>query len=166
MVGNSLVSVGPVIILGPSLSLGEARRILKADYRPPLKAGDPDALPAGSLVDIIDGILEPAFRLPPDEILAACARNIRLFRAASTGARRRAFETTRRMTRGCCSGIWPPANVPVVLDARTQVARTGSKRRDPAGRSGRSMPCSGTAAPVIGPGERSRICGFATPAEP
>ena len=79
------MSPRPIIFLGPSLSRAEARAIVEADFRPPLRSGDLDALPRGSIVGIVDGVLD-ASRLPPCEAVRALARGARLYGAASTGA--------------------------------------------------------------------------------
>ena len=39
-----------VVFLGPSLPLAEARSLLTADYRPPLRRGDLDAIAAPAVV--------------------------------------------------------------------------------------------------------------------
>lgn len=76
----------PIVYLGPSLSRTEARTILSADFRPPLRSGDLDALPCYTVVGIVDGVLDAQSRLRPCEAIHALGRGIRLFGAASTGA--------------------------------------------------------------------------------
>lgn len=80
------MSPRPIIFLGPSLSRAEARAIVDADFRPPLRAGDLEALPDGSIVGIVDGVLDASSRLPPCEAVRAIARCEQLYGAASTGA--------------------------------------------------------------------------------
>jgi len=74
------------VFLGPSLPAPTARGLLAADYRPPLRRGDLDAITAPALVAVIDGILEPELRLPPEEARRAAKRGLCLFGAASVGA--------------------------------------------------------------------------------
>lgn len=76
----------PIVYLGPSLPRTDARTILSADFRPPLRTGDLDALPCYSVVGIVDGVLDAQSRLCPSEAMRALGRGIRLFGAASTGA--------------------------------------------------------------------------------
>jgi hypothetical protein len=77
---------GVVVFLGPSLGLEEARALLAADYRPPIRTGDLDSIPGGSVVGIIDGVLEPAWIVQPDEIRRALRRGAEIYGSASTGA--------------------------------------------------------------------------------
>jgi hypothetical protein len=80
-------AVGPAIVfLGPSLSLAEARSLLAAEYRPPLRRGDLDAIAAPALVGVVDGVLEPEARLAGDEARRTAVRGVCLFGAASVGA--------------------------------------------------------------------------------
>jgi ribosomal protein S12 methylthiotransferase accessory factor len=74
------------VFLGPSLPSTEARSLLAADYRPPLRRGDLDAIAAPAVVAVVDGVLEPEARLPPEEARRAAGRGLRLFGAASVGA--------------------------------------------------------------------------------
>jgi len=76
----------PIVFLGPSLPWVEAWRLLAADYRPPLRRGDLDALPGPALVGIVDGVLDPEARMEPEEARRAAIRGIRMFGAASFGA--------------------------------------------------------------------------------
>lgn len=80
-------AVVPVIVfLGPSLPLSEARCLLAADYRPPLRRGDLDAIAAPAVVGVVDGVLEPETRLAAAEARRAAERGVCLFGAASVGA--------------------------------------------------------------------------------
>lgn len=78
--------MSPIVFLGPSLPLTDARQILSADYRSPVRAGDLDALLNSRTVLILDGILEPGIRLPVREACRALGNGICLYGAASTGA--------------------------------------------------------------------------------
>src|ERR1700730_7190315 len=78
----------PVVFLGPSLSLGAARQILKADYRPPIRRGDLGGIPAGSIVAIVDGVFDQALAVSTTEIRSALDRGIRVLGASSMGALR------------------------------------------------------------------------------
>jgi ribosomal protein S12 methylthiotransferase accessory factor len=77
-----------IIFVGPSLPRDEASRILTADYRPPIRRGDLDRVPAGSTVAIIDGVFDQDLSVSPTEIRAALDRGIKVFGASSMGALR------------------------------------------------------------------------------
>lgn len=83
----------PVIFLGSSLPVAEARTIFNADYRPPVKRGDIDALcgkrrpPA---IAIIDGEFFQSLAISPKEILRAMEQGIPVSGASSLGALRAA----------------------------------------------------------------------------
>lgn len=90
----------PIIFLGPSLPIAEARTLLDADYRPPLQRGD---LPAAlrdnpPLIGIIDGQFYQSLSVSPGEVLAALATGVPLLGAASMGALRAAELHTRGMS--------------------------------------------------------------------
>jgi hypothetical protein len=74
------------VFLGPSLPPAEARLLLSADYRPPLRRGDLDAIEGPAVVGVVDGVLEPEARLFPEEARRAATRDLCLFGAASVGA--------------------------------------------------------------------------------
>ena len=76
----------PVVFLGPSLSVEEAREILSAEYRGPIRKGDLDAIAAPATVVIVDGVLDDDKRLPASEALEALRRGIKLYGTSSTGA--------------------------------------------------------------------------------
>ena len=82
----------PVVFLGPTLPLEEARAILDADYRPPASAGDVmRALdPAPPAIAIIDGIFKDAPTVRHREILWALSQGVPVFGASSMGALRAA----------------------------------------------------------------------------
>src|SRR5579884_3673853 len=80
----------PVVFLGSSLAVKDAARILDADYRPPIKRGDIDALlddppPA---IGIIDGEFFQSLAISPKEILHALEKNVPTYGASSMGALR------------------------------------------------------------------------------
>lgn len=82
----------PVIFMGPTLDVGEARRLLPGTYLPPVAQGDvlrvlDDPPP---VIGIIDGYFELVPSVWHKEILAAMARGVRVFGAASMGALRAA----------------------------------------------------------------------------
>jgi hypothetical protein len=78
------------VFLGPSLPGGEARRLLAADYRPPVRQGDLDRVEPGRVVAIIDGRLGDGITIGTDEICRAMRRGLAVYGAASTGALRAA----------------------------------------------------------------------------
>jgi TfuA protein len=79
----------PLVYLGPSLPVKEAQRLLRADYRPPVKRGD---LPADyhGVVVIIDGEFLQSLSVSPKEILRLLDQGTRVIGAASMGALRAA----------------------------------------------------------------------------
>lgn len=88
---TSSTELRPIIFVGPSIPLEAAKRTLPhADYRPPIKRGDLDAIPSGSVVGIIDGVFAQTLAISPGEIREAIERNIAVYGAASMGALRAA----------------------------------------------------------------------------
>lgn len=82
-------SAGAVVYLGPSLSIIEARRVLDADFRPPIRRGDlPDSYEG--VVVIIDGEFGQNLSVSPNEILRLLDQGTRVVGAASMGALRAA----------------------------------------------------------------------------
>lgn len=81
-----------VVFLGPTLPVREAKKLLRADYRPPARQGDVfEAIDdAPSAIVLIDGVFEAAPAVWHHELLAAHAAGIRLFGACSMGALRAA----------------------------------------------------------------------------
>lgn len=79
-----------IIFLGPSMSHDEARNILDADYRPPVKRGD--LIPIYSendvIVGIIDGVLLNESAVGHREILGLLERGITVVGGGSMGALR------------------------------------------------------------------------------
>jgi hypothetical protein len=83
----------PVVYLGSSLPVAEAKAILDADYRPPVKRGDIDALYAKRLpraIGIIDGEFFQSLAISPKEILRAIGQGAAVWGASSLGALRAA----------------------------------------------------------------------------
>ena len=81
-----------VIYLGPSLSADDARPILDADYRPPVRRGDIDQLmkqpERPKIVGIIDGTFFQSFAISPKEMLPALEQGITMLGSSSMGALR------------------------------------------------------------------------------
>lgn len=80
----------PVVFLGPSLPLAEAKEILDADYRPPVKRGDLLQLEGVELVGIIDGVFLQSCSVGHREILSLLNRKVRVVGGGSMGALRAA----------------------------------------------------------------------------
>ncbi len=78
----------PVVFLGPSCPIAEARDLVDAEFRPPCRRGDFGTLGAGSVVALIDGVFHQAEAVSPREIFDAIARGVTVFGAASMGALR------------------------------------------------------------------------------
>lgn len=79
-----------VVFLGPSLRLEEARKIFDAEYRPPIRRGDLDGLPAGTVVGIVDGVFDQNLAISPAEVFDAARAGVRIFGSSSMGALRSA----------------------------------------------------------------------------
>jgi hypothetical protein len=81
-----------VIYVGPSLAVEDAREILDADYRPPIRRGDIKTLMTEPLppriVGIIDGEFFQSFAISPKEILPAIEAGIIFLGSSSMGALR------------------------------------------------------------------------------
>ena len=91
--GGLAVKAKPVVFLGSTLPVSEARSSLDADYRPPVKRGDIDALsikrrPAA--IAIIDGEFFQSLAISPKEILRAIEQGVPVWGASSLGALRAA----------------------------------------------------------------------------
>jgi hypothetical protein len=80
----------PIVFLGPSLPLAEARRILDADYRPPIKRGDLPGLDLGRKILIVDGEFDQSLSVSPKEILRLLDGGSFVSGASSMGALRAA----------------------------------------------------------------------------
>jgi ribosomal protein S12 methylthiotransferase accessory factor len=73
------------------MPLEQARAILpNATYRPPVRRGDLDSLPAGRVVGIIDGVFDQTLSVSPREIYNALRRGVRILGSSSMGAMRAA----------------------------------------------------------------------------
>jgi hypothetical protein len=80
----------PVVFLGPSLSLEEAREVLDADYLPPVRRGDLGKLGDVEVVVIIDGVFLQSCSVGHREILSLLKRGVRVIGGGSMGALRAA----------------------------------------------------------------------------
>ncbi len=82
----------PLVFLGPSLGLDQARAVLAAEYHPPVRRGDLPALagPRPRTVCIIDGVFFQALAVTPQEVLATMDLGHRVVGASSMGALRAA----------------------------------------------------------------------------
>jgi len=80
----------PVIFLGPSLKQAEATKIIRADYRPPVRCGDVfRAVQDGAgVIGIIDGVFETERSVWHKEILWALKQGAIIYGGASMGALR------------------------------------------------------------------------------
>ena len=80
------------VFLGPSLRVDEAREVLAAEYLPPVKMGDVQALLARKprVVCIVDGYFERVPAVWHKEILYALSQGVRVVGASSMGALRAA----------------------------------------------------------------------------
>src|SRR4051812_34796576 len=87
----SVADPAKVVFLGPSLPLEHAKRTLPgADYRPPIKRGDLDAIPGGTIVGMIDGVFGQTLAISPEEIREAVDRGVTIYGSSSMGALRAA----------------------------------------------------------------------------
>ncbi len=80
----------PVVFLGPSLPLAEAKEIIDADYRPPVRRGDLQQLEGVELVCIIDGVFLQSCSVGHREILSLLNRKVTVVGGGSMGALRAA----------------------------------------------------------------------------
>ncbi len=82
----------PVVFVGPSLDLATAARHLDAEFRPPVRRGDIDAILAGdrlpAALGIVDGVFFQEMSISPKEVLRAVDRGITVFGSSSIGALR------------------------------------------------------------------------------
>jgi hypothetical protein len=113
----------PVVFTGLSPSQEEARTLLAAEVRPPVKRGDLDQLSDGTVAAIIDGELGADSAVPIDEVRRALRRGVKISGAASVGALR-AYEAREDgmvglgwVYRAYCSGrIWGIDEIAVLYD--------------------------------------------------
>jgi ribosomal protein S12 methylthiotransferase accessory factor len=87
---QSTTDARPIVFLGPSMPLAQARQILDADYRPPIRRGDLEPLAAGTVVGMIDGVFEQERSVSPREVQQAVARGVHIVAGGSMGALRAA----------------------------------------------------------------------------
>lgn len=80
----------PVVFLGPSLPLAEAREVLDADFRAPVRRGDLLHLQGAETVVIIDGVFLQSCSVGHREILSLLNRKVRVIGGGSMGALRAA----------------------------------------------------------------------------
>ena len=79
----------PLVYLGPTLPVEEARRTLDAEYRPPVRRGDLPDRYDGTVV-IVDGEFGQSLSVSPNEILHLLDTGTRVIGASSMGALRAA----------------------------------------------------------------------------
>jgi hypothetical protein len=100
-----------IVFLGPSLPLAEARKLLRADYRPPARQGDVfrALVDRPRVIVLVDGVFESVPSVWHHELLAAHAAGVHVLGASSMGALRAAElpgvvkgvgEIARRFARG------------------------------------------------------------------
>src|SRR4051812_35554943 len=79
-----------VIYVGPSLAVQDARKVLEADYRPPIRRGDIDALMKSppKIIGIVDGKFFQSFAISPKEMLPALESGVTMLGSSSMGALR------------------------------------------------------------------------------
>jgi hypothetical protein len=80
----------PIVFLGPSLSVEDARAVLDADYRPPVQRGDVAAAAEEKppLIGMIDGVFLATLPPSPMEVLRALQTGVTILGASSLGALR------------------------------------------------------------------------------
>lgn len=79
------------VFLGPTMPLAEARGLIDADFRPPIRRGDLARLPSHiRFVGIIDGEFFQHLAVSPKEIIQALSLGINIFGSSSMGALRAA----------------------------------------------------------------------------
>jgi ribosomal protein S12 methylthiotransferase accessory factor len=85
-----MTTIPAIVFTGLSISFEDARQFLDAQYRPPVRRGDLEAIGSGSVVVIIDGVFDQELAVSPSEIGAAIRRGVSVYGAASMGALRAA----------------------------------------------------------------------------
>ncbi|MCH9684288.1 MAG: hypothetical protein K0V04_22835, partial [Deltaproteobacteria bacterium] len=80
----------PIVFLGPSMPVEQARQLVDAEFRPPIRRGDLDDVEPGRLVAMIDGVFEQTLAISPREVHQAVGRGVRLMGGSSMGALRAA----------------------------------------------------------------------------
>ncbi len=113
-----------IVFLGPSLPIRVARKLLRADFRPPARQGDVfraiDDRP--EVIILIDGVFESAPSVWHHELLAAHASGITLLGASSMGALRAAelpgiVTPVGEIARRYLSGAWNDDSAVALLHA-------------------------------------------------
>src|SRR5436309_6348635 len=84
------MSALPIVYLRPSLPRHEAQRLLRAEYRPPVRRSDLPAERTDRPVVIIDGEFGQNLSVSPKEILRLLDQGTRVLGASSMGALRAA----------------------------------------------------------------------------
>jgi hypothetical protein len=83
------VALSTVVFLGPSLPHSEAKKILEAEFRPPIRRGDLPTLPEDvRLVGIIDGVFMSEAAVGHREIVTLLKRGTKVVGGGSMGALR------------------------------------------------------------------------------
>jgi hypothetical protein len=81
----------PLVYLGPTLPLDEAKNLLEAEFRPPVKRGDLTREgKEHQIIVIIDGEFGQSLSVSPKEILQLLDRGVKVVGASSMGALRAA----------------------------------------------------------------------------
>jgi hypothetical protein len=80
----------PVVFVGPSLARDDAQSLVDAEFRPPVRRGDLDAVEPGRPIVILDGEFDQSLSVSLKEILRSIERGSRVLGAASMGALRAA----------------------------------------------------------------------------
>lgn len=81
-----------IIFTGPSLSIDDAKQVLDADYKPPVKRGDINLVMRDKpdIIGIIDGVFHQQPAVAPREILDAINNGVTVVGSSSMGALRAA----------------------------------------------------------------------------
>jgi TfuA protein len=81
----------PLVYLGPTLPLDDAKKLLEAEFRPPIKRGDlTQVVKEQPVIVIIDGEFGQSLSVSPKEILQLLDRGVKVVGASSMGALRAA----------------------------------------------------------------------------
>ncbi|MCA9711939.1 MAG: hypothetical protein KDK70_39245, partial [Myxococcales bacterium] len=88
--GATEATARPIVFLGPSMPLEEARQIIDADFRPPCKRGHLAEIASGAVVGLIDGVFHQDDAVSPREIVFALERGVTILGSSSMGALRAA----------------------------------------------------------------------------
>lgn len=80
----------PIVFIGPSMTPSDARSICDADFRPPCRRGDLDALSGQAPIGLIDGVFHQDRAVSPGELTRALKRGHVIYGSSSMGALRAA----------------------------------------------------------------------------